>query len=450
MQTSEAKRHWLYIFLGMAFMIVGIALIVLKFAMIELMMELFSVYIAFSACVRVWEILKGKKYSASTRDRTFQFFVAVALFWIAALVFIFRDDSALWLVRIVGSYQLLMAFINFISFYLMRSDQAPERYNRFIFAMVHLVMGLGSLIANDQGENAIIRIGIYTILVGMTYIHDGRAVIIDPDREYELRRTIRIPLPAIFSAFLPQGLIQKINRLIAGETDKFDEEMIKDPLFQGNKCDDADETEGKSLLVQIHVGEKEIDIIGHMNVTYDGTVYSYGNHDVDSRRLFDAVGDGVLVLIDHQEYLDFSVQHGTTIVEYEIELNDYQRQSLEQKLTEIRGQLTAWVPQSKRLLNAYAGNLMRNTHAKFYKFKEGQYRTYFVFWTNCVLFSDEILRSTGTDRFPLVGVQTPGTYYDYFEREFSKEPSIIKKRRVFNLDLRDYMAKRLYPMEKKG
>lgn len=446
--------------MGLAFIFFALSLIIYKSVMIEGITTFFSFYVMIIGLFRMYEVFRGDKYQPSERDRTFQFFVALAHIWFAAVVFALRDNTAFLIVKVVGVYQLIMGILNMFSFHFLRMDEAEEAYDRLLFAVVHLLFGLGSIFAKDQGKNALVRLGIYTFLVGLTFIHDGRAVIIDPEKEQAFKRQIRVPLPAIFSTFLPQELLRRINNILSNEIEFDQVDFIEtvsttDDLLTTDTVEvpilDGDQEEGQSdiqvidssriLSIAIHVGTQHIDVVGHMNAIYQGKVYSFGNHDVDSRRLFDAVGDGVLVIMDSHEYLDFTVKSGTTVLVYDFLLSEEQEIALKKKLAEIEDQLTPWIPKTMSQMHSYAGRLLNNTSVSFYKFSQGQFQTYFVFWTNCVLFTDEILGVGGTDIFSLVGVQTPGTYYDYFEKLLHKDQKLLVRKRIFNAELSDYLEK---------
>ncbi len=79
----------------------------------------------------------------------------------------------------------------------------------------------------------------------------------------------------------------------------------------------------------------------------------------------------------------------------------------------------------------YASVLNRRTGAKFFKFKEGKFKKYFSFNTNCVLFMDKIIGSIGIDIARFTGIITPGTYYDYFNRQYKLKNSMVIFRKVY-------------------
>lgn len=280
-------------------------------------------------------------------------------------------------------------------------------------------------------------LGIHAVLIGLTYINDGRGNFIRPEAEKQSKRKFRFPLPFVFNALLPTKLLQKVNLFLEGELD-----IDGDIEQQKSLIDDANNDELTLIQILIHVGSNELDFIGHMNIVYKDKVYSYGNHDVDSRHLFDAIGDGILVLVDKSDYIDFSIKNGDNlVVEYDVALNKEQTNALEKKIQELNHLLIPWRPSTPSQLESYGGELLRAIpEAEFFKFNSGKFKTYFVMGTNCVMLSDELIGTSGLDLFMFVGILTPGTYYDYLEKEFHKANSIVISRTVHHQGLNKYLA----------
>lgn len=90
----------------------------------------------------------------------------------------------------------------------------------------------------------------------------------------------------------------------------------------------------------------------------------------------------------------------------------------------------------------YASLLYLETNAKFYKFKSGKFKTYFVLGTNCTLFADRIVGKTGTDILKMVGIVTPGTYFDYLDHEFHKKNSMVISKTIYNEETQDKTIKK--------
>ena len=61
--------------------------------------------------------------------------------------------------------------------------------------------------------------------------------------------------------------------------------------------------------------------------------------------------------------------------------------------------------------------------------------------TNCVKLVDEVIGRSGTDILSLNGIITPGTYYDYLNREYEKQDSMVVTRRVYARRKFDEQAK---------
>ena len=75
--------------------------------------------------------------------------------------------------------------------------------------------------------------------------------------------------------------------------------------------------------------------------------------------------------------------------------------------------------------------LQKKTRAKFYKFKQTSYKTYFLLFTNCVKLVDNVLGVTGSDLLKLNGVITPGTYYDFLEKEYKRKNSNVISKSIY-------------------
>ena len=67
-------------------------------------------------------------------------------------------------------------------------------------------------------------------------------------------------------------------------------------------------------------------------------------------------------------------------------------------------------------------------------FKSGKFKTYFVMTTNCVLLAESIVCQAGTDILNLTGIISPGTFYDYLDREFLRPGSMVISREAYRLN----------------
>ena len=80
----------------------------------------------------------------------------------------------------------------------------------------------------------------------------------------------------------------------------------------------------------------------------------------------------------------------------------------------------------------YSSRLYRATKAKFYKFKLSNYRIYFILGSNCVTLINKILGKILKSKLRFYGFMTPGTYYDYLEREYLKKNSIVVSKKIYS------------------
>ena len=64
--------------------------------------------------------------------------------------------------------------------------------------------------------------------------------------------------------------------------------------------------------------------------------------------------------------------------------------------------------------------------------KNGKYKTYYVMGSNCCYLVDDILGNSGMDILSINGIITPGTYYDYFNKELSKKNSNVVSKSIYN------------------
>lgn len=416
---------------GILWILAGLAFILWQGQALLRLNNLVAWIIGLQGIFRILSQVIFDKNANGAKNRLFQLFVALGQVLVAFVMLSFPISSTYFLMRIIGIYQLLMGLVSFVTYCLMRMDHVPDRLKRLLFALVHLIFGLASLFLPIQDHNVLFWLGLYLVFIGLTYISDARKNLPNREQDQEIKRRFRFPVPIVFNLLEPNRLANKLNHFIRQE--------VEDELaFSSAYHDYMEENETgavDSLQVLVQTSNAHLDLIGHLNIAYHGTVYSYGNHDVDSGHLFRAIGEGVLCKIDHQKSIEFELENGITIFEYDIELNQEQKEALEAKLAEIDDLLVPWAPETESQWDSFGGRLKRATDCAMYKFKSGQYKTYFVFGSNCVLFCDEIIGAIGLDQFLMVGVMTPGTYFDYFNNQYEKGSTRVINRRIYSTDL---------------
>lgn len=268
-------------------------------------------------------------------------------------------------------------------------------------------------------EDVLIWIGIYCIALGLTYIRD----ILSIDHKYALKRKIRITLPIWMCALIPKRMINQLNHYLQDNGEKA---SLYDQKEEGN-CD---------MMIYIHATEKGFGMIGHIDFSMDHKVYSYGNYDHESVFMMEALGDGVLFIADEDPYLPFCIQHEeNTIFAFGLRLNEEQKQKVHEELASLFTNAIPWKPNivkdPSKEYPQFSNQLYLATHAEFYKFQQGCFKTYFVLGNNCVRFVDRILGSLGSDILNMRGFVTPGTYLDYLQRVYTKPHSFVISQAIY-------------------
>jgi hypothetical protein len=272
-------------------------------------------------------------------------------------------------------------------------------------------------------DNFVIWMATYMLLLGSYYLYYSLVLIIPLRAKNKIKRRIRVTLPKIVEAIIPYSVMVEINRnLEVNENIGYLSTDIK---------------KNSDLSILIHTSNRGVNRMGHMDIYFDGKVISYGNYDEGSRFGREFFGDGVLFETKNKDdYIDFCIDNSKkTIFEFGIKLTNEQMLRIRQKLDKLYLNVVEWDYKSDKKYNggsSYAAKLYKKTKAIFYKFTKGKYHTYFVMGVNCCHFVDEIVGESGMDILSINGIITPGTYYDYLNKELKRGNSNIVSMNVYN------------------
>lgn len=419
-----------YLISGLLWIIVGLFLI------IEKQLFVVNISILFSSVLLIIGIGRLVKVVVPKRERNFEqrlvlLITGVSDWVLAFLIYFFRLSWPAFLSKAIGYYQLFIGVSLFISWLLLRRDRVSGRVSILLASVINLIWGVASIAikSSETVDGVVARLGFYLVFIGLTILMDARDYYFSQRTKTRVKRRIRVPLPVIFTILLPKKMLDKINHFIQEELSM--NEWISPELK---------ETDRQPVLkVFIHVGEDGFNQMGHVDLSYKGRVYSYGNYDIDSERLLGAIGDGVLFSLDDQDYIDYCLQDNKTLFEYRVVLTAAQEVEFEKNLNDILKNTQAWEPTSPTQLASYLGKMTQKYNVDTFKFQSSRYKTYFVLGTNCVLLADQLIGASGLDLLAMVGILAPGTYYDYFEKEFQKPNSIVVGKTVHNPVLKDSM-----------
>lgn len=322
---------------------------------------------------------------------------------------------------IFALYITINGIIKFISYLNYKKDHVSKRFRVLCGAMFLILYGLSLLLGQYVDANAMMSfVGIYGLLLGINYVIDGVFTAVPQRHKDSLKRRIRIPVPLFISALVPKVMMDYINERLAVEPK---EEFL-------------DDQNHNNVEIFIHVSPDGFGTVGHCDICIDDQVISYGNYDYDSIRLFESIGDGVLFIAPRETYIPFCIKDSNkTIFSYGVRLTAKQLDSVKCEIHKLTENTYRWYPHSyvdKNEQGDYASRLYLSTGAKFYKFKKGRYKTYFVLGSNCVKLAETIMGKAGLDIIDLNGIISPGTYQNYLEKEYNRANGTIISKNVYN------------------
>ena len=419
-----------YLISGLLWIIVGLFLIIEKQLFVVNISILFSSVLLIIGSGRLVKVVVPKR-ERNFEQRLVLLITGVSDWVLAFLIYFFRLSWPAFLSKAIGYYQLFIGVSLFISWLLLRRDRVSGRVGILLASVINLIWGVASIAikSSETVDSVVARLGFYLVFIGLTILMDARDYYLSQRTKTRVKRRIRVPLPVIFTILLPKKMLDKINHFIQEELSMSE---WTSPELKGTDRQPV-------LKVFIHVGEDGFNQMGHVDLSYKGRVYAYGNYDIDSERLLGAIGDGVLFSLDDQDYNDYCLQDNKTLFEYRVVLTATQEVEFEKNLNDILKNTQAWVPTSSTQLASYLGKMTQKYKVETFKFKSSRYKTYFVLGTNCVLLADQLIGASGLDLLAMVGILAPGTYYDYFEKEYQKPNSIVVGKTIHNPVLKDSM-----------
>lgn len=340
----------------------------------------------------------------------------------AGILFL-NHDLPEWIIRVsFGAYCLLVGIVLFLQQWINLLNFYQIMWHYVILLGGYIALGCTLLFTPNISSKLLMRFfGVYFLLLGFRYLSDALSM---ERKDYYWKRNLHLSMPVFIAAFIPEWTVRNFNRFIGS--------IRKKEKAEGDK---------KNLLqVMVHVGEKGFQKVGHFTFSYKGIVYSYGNYDHQTERCFGLIGDGVFFCVPKDRYLESICRmEKNTIFEYDIKLTDDQERHIDHLIKELKQNSYRWyTPVEKELDNSrwhrfmkdYPSRLHLKTGAKFYKIKRGQFKTYYVFGDNCVLFADRILGVIGADVLSIRGIISPGTYFQYLKAEAEKENSPVSNMKI--------------------
>lgn len=421
---DSSKNLIFYFLIGLALEVVGILSIWARSSLLSLVMLLLGIMLFINGTIQLIRFFLPKERHTGDFNVCLRSLLSLSI----SVLFIWYQGVPQWLMVVIfGFYMLLYASACFVQWWLYREDHVRGRLMLFLTALVlYVVGGIFLLSPSLTMDDMLILLGIYFIFLGIMYLRDGFDSLSSKTRN-RVTRKIRITLPAIICAIIPAKTLNDINAYLK-ENDEFEE-------------DDPNDLQESDLEVYVHVTSSGFGLLGHVDIGFEGMIISYGNYDTESYRLNAVIGDGVFFLSPTESTVEnyLSVEKNNLFV-YGLHLNEDQKEEIRQAINRIIEKGYRWYTKIERengfshpndYQEDYPSRLVCKTGAKFYKFREGRFKTYFALGSNCVLLADSIIGRLGTDVLSMRGLITPGTYLDYLDKEYHKKGGMVVSRQFY-------------------
>lgn len=421
MLNKKINAYSLFVF-GVLGIVLGILLITNGIKLVEILIYLLGSLI----------ILIGVTNILRKREKVkFDIFIKSFINIIFGFIIILLKEYLLSSISIVfGAYLFLISLTNFISYFIYRYNKYKERLSVFLLFLFNFSFFLIFFFSPKVHVKYVLMIlEIYLILYGIKNIFNFITVIMPEHTANRIKNHIEIPLPIFISAILPRHLIRLINEQL--------EENI--PTFNYNKKEVK-----PNLEVFIHLAKSGSASFGHMELAFRDKIISYGNYNKHSRRLFDAVGDGIILVADKEEYMKYCVQKKDRfLISFGIALTKKQEEQLENTIKNLFKDTIPYYSDAELVdkkqfdtkdIHDMSSDIYRFAHGKFYKITKGKYKTFFVLKNNCALFAGQILKTIGKNVVSFNGMICPGTYYDYLNNRFMMKNTNVVTRKLYTKD----------------
>ncbi len=382
----------------------------------------FFAYASLMVFFLILSISQGFRKFKRKKDAQGNLFIAFSAIGLVLFGILFPQIFIAFVPYVIGWWALLNGVAQSINFYVCRRDGLSHAGHRFVLALVGYVFAFMLIMNPVRHFDALSAIaGMYLIVLGFTDGVDALTQLLSDENKNKVRKRFSLSVPVFVSTLIPQRVFFSVSNLVKDKSFKQD----------GEPCD---------LEVFIHLAAKGVEAIGHVEFSYKGKIYSYGCHDAKRRTLMGTLGDGVLIVSDEEKLLRHNVaDRKKIIVGYGIALSEEQHLIIEERIESLLSRTYPFtcLAQSNEMeaKGDYLSKVYEDTGAHLYKFKKGEFRTYFAVSTNCVLLVDYVLRNPQLDLFTLTGIITPGNYLSFLNEEYRKGRGIVRSRKIITKEM---------------
>ena len=303
---------------GIIFIIIGIILCIGKE---KLYKDIISILVMILLLISLFNLAKFLSKNRNFKDNI-SALVSCIFNLVISFVFIFSPNLPLGLLPFLFSlYLILIAISNLVMYILLFRNKSNHKIRYITAFIIYFSISVPILFSPVKKiDTFIVCLSLYIILLGISYVWDFVVNITSVKTKNKIKRHIRITLPKIFEAIIPYSVMIEINRNL---------EVDKKYSYFKNSDEEAE------LYVFIHTSNRGFNKFGHIDVYFDGNVFSYGNYDEGSRNFKQMFGDGVMfVTPNRKEYINFCIDNSEkTLFEFGIRLNSEQKNIIKKNTT---------------------------------------------------------------------------------------------------------------------
>ncbi len=415
MVNKKVAESTNYTLLGIILLVIGVVVIIEKSVVLSVLFLVLGISSLWGAVTMFLHMFSQKHEEKITIA---QILLKAAL----GVMFLYYRNIPMSVVTILFSiYMLLYAFTYMINAVIYYKNHQKGFLGQFIRMVFYFVFAFSLMFSPLMSlDTLMIIMGSYCILLALTYFSDALEEGVSDETKNRYKRKVRISLPVALAALLPKITLVKINQCL---------EEDEDYEFESKKEDVVPD-----MMIYIHAVDSGFGAVGHVDLSFEGEVISYGNYDNSSAKLFDAIGDGVFFTSPIEPYLPFCIHHEkNNIFEFGLKLSDEEKEDVRKQIKEIKSETYQWDPEvvqkndqaHPELYQDFSSQLYLSTGATLYKFNKGKFKTYFVLGTNCVLLADSVIGRLGTDILNIRGIVSPGVYLNYLQKEYLRKGSRV-------------------------
>lgn len=406
-------------------MTMGILLITLKNQFVDLLIRIICYGLILKGLINLLLLI----YNKQNRNKKF-IMRDVADILFGVIIISIRESIINLLPVIFGLYFLAIAIIRTVDYYIYQKNKIKGRLGILFSIILNLFASIILTINPHLKTKYIVTIiGVYLILIGIKYAIDFFIEILPSKILNKIKSNIKIPVPEVFTAFIPQQLISLVNEML---------EVDPEARHYNYQKNDSE----TNLQILLHLAKSGTAAMGHIEIAFKNIVYSYGNYDMHSRSLFQAIGDGVILIVDKQKYIKYCVEkRDRYLIEFGIKLTNKESEIIKKNIDKLintntvdyysDAQLIERGEIQKRELNDMSSEIYVYAGGYFKKITKGKYKKFFVLNHNCAMMVNSILKTIDKDVIAINGILTPGAYYDYLNRQFMLKNTNVITRKIY-------------------